>query len=74
MGKDFVPASFYSVIVSLVCFITVSFLGPGLPSKIIMMIAVPCIGHIFISHVYAFFYGPQQFRKTILYDSCCPAP
>ena len=54
-GKRFVPASFYSVIVSLVCFITVSFLGPGLPSKIIMMIAVPCIGHIFISHVYAFF-------------------
>ncbi len=54
-GKRFVPASFYSVIVSLVCFISVSLLGPGTPSKIIMMIAVPCIGHIFISHVYAFF-------------------
>lgn len=54
-GKRFVSASFYSVIVSLVCFTLVLFLGPGLPSKIIMLIAVPCIGHIFISHVYAFF-------------------
>ncbi len=54
-GKKFVPASFYSVIVTLVCYILVLFLGPGIPSKIIMLIAVPCIGHIFISHVYTFF-------------------
>jgi DNA-binding CsgD family transcriptional regulator len=54
-GKIFVPASFYSVIVTLVCFISVMLLGPGLPSRIIMLIAVPCIGHILISHVYAFF-------------------
>ncbi|MFY9174356.1 MAG: helix-turn-helix transcriptional regulator [Peptococcia bacterium] len=54
-GKKFVTGSFYSVIVSLVCFISVMFLGPGIPAKIIMLIAVPCIAHIFISHVYAFF-------------------
>jgi hypothetical protein len=53
-GKRFVPASFYSVIVSLVCFISVLFLGPGTPAKIILLIAVPCIGHIFISYVYGF--------------------
>lgn len=53
-GKKFVPASFYSVIVSLACFISVLFLGPGVLAKVIMLIAVPCIGHVFISHVYAF--------------------
>jgi DNA-binding CsgD family transcriptional regulator len=68
-GKKFVSASFYSVIVSLVCFISVLFLGPGTPSKIIMLIAVPCIGHIFISHVYAFFMvlnNAEKFYSMIL--------
>ena len=68
-GKRFVPASFYSLIISLVCFIVVLFLGPGLPSKIIMLIAVPCIGHIFISHVYAFFMvlnNSEKFYSMIL--------
>jgi len=68
-GKKFVPASFYSVIVSLVCFISVLFLGPGIPSKIIMLIAVPCIGHIFIAHVYAFFMvlnNSEKFYSMIL--------
>ncbi|NLP30529.1 MAG: hypothetical protein GX363_05280, partial [Clostridiales bacterium] len=54
-GKRFVPASFYSLVFSLICFISVLILGPSMPSKIIMFIAVPCIAHIFISHVYAFF-------------------
>ncbi|NLY70741.1 MAG: hypothetical protein GX076_03550, partial [Clostridiales bacterium] len=54
-GKRFVPASFYSLVFSLICFISVLILGPSIPSKIIMFIAVPCIAHIFISHVYAFF-------------------
>lgn len=68
-GKRFVPASFYSVMVSLVCFILVLFLGPGMPSKIIMLIAVPCIGHIFISHVYSFFMvlnNSEKFYSMIL--------
>ncbi|WP_033117669.1 helix-turn-helix transcriptional regulator [Intestinimonas butyriciproducens] len=68
-GKKFVSASFYSVIVSLICFILVLFLGPGIPSKIIMLIAVPCIGHIFISHVYAFFMilnNSEKFYSMIL--------
>ncbi|NMA67922.1 MAG: helix-turn-helix transcriptional regulator [Desulfitobacterium sp.] len=54
-GKKFVPASFYSVMVSLGAFSAVSILGPGIFAKIIMLVAVPCIAHIFISHVYAFF-------------------
>jgi DNA-binding CsgD family transcriptional regulator len=69
-GKRFVSASFYSVIVSLVCFISVLFLGPGIPSKIILLIAVPCIGHIFISHVYAFFMvlnNSEKFYSMILF-------
>ncbi|NLJ87513.1 MAG: helix-turn-helix transcriptional regulator [Epulopiscium sp.] len=68
-GKKFVSASFYSVIVSLICFISVLLLGPGIPSKIIMLIAVPCIGHIFISHVYAFFMvlnNSEKFYSMIL--------
>ena len=68
-GKRFVPASFYSVIISLACFISVLFLGPGIPAKIIMLIAVPCIGHIFISHVYAFFMflnNSEKFYSMIL--------
>ncbi|MGI6703988.1 MAG: helix-turn-helix transcriptional regulator [Clostridia bacterium] len=68
-GKRFVPASFYSVIVSLVCFISVLFLGTGTPSKVIMLIAVPCIGHIFISHVYSFFMvlnNSEKFYSMIL--------
>jgi len=68
-GKRFVPASFYSVILSLVCFIAVLFLGPGTTAKIIMLIAVPCIGHIFISHVYSFFMvlnNSEKFYSMIL--------
>lgn len=68
-GKKFVSASFYSVIVSLICFISVLLLGPGIPSKIIMLIAVPCIGHIFISYVYAFFMvlnNSEKFYSMIL--------
>lgn len=68
-GKGFVSASFYSVIVSLACFTSVLFLGPGIPSKIIMLIAVPCIGHIFISHVYVFFMvlnNSEKFYSMIL--------
>ncbi len=68
-GKRFVPASFYSVIVSLICFISVLFLGPSIPSRIIMLIAVPCIAHIFISHVYAFFMvlnNSEKFYSMIL--------
>ncbi|WP_207653327.1 hypothetical protein [Clostridium cochlearium] len=68
-GKKFVPASFYSVIISLVCFILVLLLGIGTPSKLIMLIAVPCIGHIFISHVYAFFMvlnNSEKFYSMIL--------
>jgi DNA-binding CsgD family transcriptional regulator len=68
-GKRFVPASFYSVILSLVCFVSVLILGPGVPSKIIMLITVPCIGHIFISHVYGFFMvlnNPEKFYSMIL--------
>jgi DNA-binding CsgD family transcriptional regulator len=68
-GKRFVPASFYSVIVSLVCFISVLFLGPGTPAKIILLIAVPCIGHIFISYVYGFFMvlnNSEKFYSMIL--------
>ncbi|NLP36658.1 MAG: helix-turn-helix transcriptional regulator [Firmicutes bacterium] len=68
-GKKFVPASFYSVLVSLACFLSVLFLGPGLPAKIIMLIAVPCIAHIFISHVYAFFIvlnNSEKFYSMIL--------
>jgi DNA-binding CsgD family transcriptional regulator len=68
-GKGFVPASFYSVLISLACFVSVLFLGPGLTSQIIMLIAVPCIGHIFISHVYAFFMvlnNSEKFYSMIL--------
>ncbi|MGI6405636.1 MAG: helix-turn-helix transcriptional regulator [Syntrophaceticus sp.] len=54
-GKKFVPASFYSVILSLICYTLVLILEPGTLSKVIMLIAVPCIGHVFISHVYSFF-------------------
>lgn len=53
-GKKFVPASFYSVILSLICYTLVLILEPGTLSKVIMLIAVPCIGHVFISHVYSF--------------------
>ena len=69
-GKKFVPASFYSVIISLTCFLFVLCLEPGiLLTRIIMMIAVPCIGHIFISHVYAFFMvlnNSEKFYSMIL--------
>jgi hypothetical protein len=68
-GKRFVPATFYSVIVSLVCFVSVLLLGPGILSKFIMLIAVPCIGHIFISHVYGFFMvlnNSEKFYSMIL--------
>lgn len=68
-GERFVPASFYSVIISLACFIAVLFLGPTPASKIIMLIAVPCIAHIFISHVYAFFMvlnNSEKFYSMIL--------
>ncbi|NMA65265.1 MAG: helix-turn-helix transcriptional regulator [Clostridiaceae bacterium] len=68
-GTKFVPASFYSVIISLVCYISVLFLGPCIASRIIMLIAVPCIGHIFISHVYAFFMvlnNSEKFFSLIL--------
>lgn len=68
-GKRFVPASFYSVIVALVCFLSVLFLGPSTLAKVIMLIAVPCIGHIFISHVYAFFMilnNSEKFYSIIL--------
>jgi DNA-binding CsgD family transcriptional regulator len=54
-GKKFVSASFYSIMFSLACYISVLFIGPGTLSKIIMLIAVPCIGHVFIAHVYSFF-------------------
>lgn len=54
-GKKFVPASFYSVIVSLICYTLVLFIEPSTLSRIILLITVPCIGHIFISHVYSFF-------------------
>jgi DNA-binding CsgD family transcriptional regulator len=68
-GKRFVPASFYSVILSLVCFVSVLILGPGIPSKVIMLTTVPCIGHIFISHVYGYFMvlnNPEKFYSMIL--------
>lgn len=68
-GGKFVPASFYSVIISLLCFTTVLFIQPGSLSKIIVVIAVPCIGHIFISHVYAFFMvlnNSEKFYSIIL--------
>ncbi len=54
-GKKFVPASFYSVIICLICYTLVLFLEPNTLSRIILLITVPCIGHIFISHVYSFF-------------------
>ncbi|MGI6577189.1 MAG: helix-turn-helix transcriptional regulator [Eubacteriales bacterium] len=68
-GRKFVSASFYSVIVSLLCYTSVLFIGPGISSKIIMLIAVPCIAHIFISHVYAFFMvlnNSEKFYSLIL--------
>ncbi len=68
-GKKFVSASFYSVLISLVCFLSVLFLGAGIPAKIILMIAAPCIGHIFISHVYTFFMvlnNSEKFYSMIL--------
>ena len=53
-GKRFVPASFYSVLFTLMLYSrTVSRTRYGF--KILMLFAVPCIGHIFISYVYSFF-------------------
>jgi DNA-binding CsgD family transcriptional regulator len=68
-GKRFVPASFYSVLFTLSCYIAVLFLGPGTASKILMLFAVPCIGHIFISYVYSFFMvlnNSEKFYSMIL--------
>ncbi len=68
-GRRFVSGSFYSVIISLSCFTAVLFLPPGIMSNIIMLIAVPCIGHIFVSHVYVFFMvlnNSEKFYSMIL--------
>lgn len=68
-GKRFVSTSFYSVILSLICFISVLFLKPGILPKVIMIIAALCIGHIFISHVYTFFMvlnNSEKFYSMIL--------
>ncbi len=68
-GKRFVAASFYSMIIALACFITVLFVQPGILSNILMLLTVPCIGHIFISHVYAFFMvlnNSEKFYSMIL--------
>lgn len=68
-GKKFVSAAFYSVMVPLACFAAVLLIGPGVPSKIIMLIAVPCIAHIFISNVYTFFMvlnNSEKFFSMIL--------
>jgi hypothetical protein len=54
-GRLYVPASFYSVIVSLICYSLALFLEPGFLSKVALFIAVPCMGHIYISHIYSFF-------------------
>lgn len=62
-GKKFVSAAFYSVIVSLICFVSVLLIGPGTVSKVIMLIAVPCIAHIFVSNVYAFFMALNNSEK-----------
>lgn len=68
-GKKFVSAAFYSVMVSLVCFVVVLFIQPGTLSKVIMLIAVPCIAHIFVSSVYTFFMvlnNSEKFYSMIL--------
>ncbi len=68
-GKKFVPAAFYSVLICMACFAAVLFLGPGTLSKAIMLIAAPCIGHIFIAHIYAFFMvlnNSEKFYAMIL--------
>jgi DNA-binding CsgD family transcriptional regulator len=68
-GKKFVSAAFYSVLISLVCFVAVLFAGPGTLSKIILLIAVPCIAHITVSNMYTFFMvlnNSEKFYSMIL--------
>lgn len=68
-GKRFVSAAFYSVMLSLICFAMVYIVGAGAISKVIMLIAVPCIAHIFVSNVYTFFMvlnNSEKFYSMIL--------
>jgi DNA-binding HTH domain-containing proteins len=54
-GRKFVSKTFYSVITALVCFISLQFTGVSFISRIIMVIAAACIGHISASSIYGFF-------------------
>ena len=68
-GKQFVPKTFYSVMIAFACFFIVRFADPGILSKGIMLLASICIGHIFASNVFAFFYilnNSEKFYSMVL--------
>lgn len=53
-GRKFVSKTFYSVVITLICFFVLRFTGAGLLSQSIMLVTAVCIGHIFASNIYAF--------------------
>lgn len=54
-GRKYVPYTFYSVIIGLLCFVILRFTPAGLLSTIVLCIGSACIGHIFASSCYSFF-------------------
>lgn len=68
-GEDFVPKTFYSVIIVFTCSILIRYTGVTMISKGMMFIAVACFGHIFASNLYAFFMilnNSEKFYSMIL--------
>lgn len=68
-GRKFVPKTFYSVIIALLCFTVLRFMGTGVLSQGVMLLASACIGHIFASNVYGFFMvlnNSEKFYSMIL--------
>jgi len=68
-GNKFVPKTFYSVVLTFACFVLIRFTGDSLLSRVIMILASACIGHIFAASLYAFFMvlnNSEKFYAMIL--------
>jgi len=48
-GRKYVPKTFYSIIIAIVCFLGIRFVPSGMVSQAILVLGSACIGHVFAS-------------------------
>lgn len=68
-GRKYVPKTFYSVIIAIVCFLGIRLVPGGVVSQAILFLGSACMGHIFASSCYSFFMvlnNSEKFYSMIL--------